>query len=180
MPYWGSRGLRGSALEEMVNMTNDLYLRRELAVVQKIPTPITPIEVSQNPRTISKAYFEKRSTVDYIGVAQGLPICFDAKETNEKRFPLGNIHEHQAAFMKSFEKQGGIAFLLVHFKLFGEIYYLPFTDMEKHLDIANSGGRKSIAYESFEKAYLVSNKQGFMVHYLEPINVYLERLNAKA
>ena len=31
-------------------------------------------------RHITLAYFEQRSTVDYIGVVQGIPVCFDAKE----------------------------------------------------------------------------------------------------
>ena len=40
MAYFKSEGLRGSELEEMINMTNDLYQKQGLAVVQKIPTPI--------------------------------------------------------------------------------------------------------------------------------------------
>ena len=27
MAYWNSRGLRGSVLEEIINLTNDYYLR---------------------------------------------------------------------------------------------------------------------------------------------------------
>ena len=40
MGTWNSRGLRGSTLEEMVNWTNDHYLEKGLALIQKIPTPI--------------------------------------------------------------------------------------------------------------------------------------------
>lgn len=49
-----------------------------------------------------------KSTVDYIGVVQGIPVCFDAKETAVDIFPLQNIHEHQVNFMSDFEKQQGI------------------------------------------------------------------------
>jgi recombination protein U len=178
MSYWKSRGLRGSAFEEMVNLTNDMYLAKGLAVVQKIPTPITPIEVSNaSPRSISKAYFGKKSTVDYIGVAQGIPICFDAKETREKNFPLKNIPSHQVDFMENFEKQSGVSFILVSFKLFDEIYYMPFFELKKHLAIAQSGGRRSIAYSGFEKIYKVIGKQGFPIHYLEAVNVHLSQKN---
>ena len=45
MATWNSRGLRGSTLEDLINMTNDIYLEKGLALVQKIPTPITPIEI---------------------------------------------------------------------------------------------------------------------------------------
>ena len=41
MPSWNSRGLRGSMLEEALNMTNEQYRKEHLALVQKIPTPIT-------------------------------------------------------------------------------------------------------------------------------------------
>ena len=44
MATWNSRGLRGSALEELINFTNDTYLKNHLALIQKIPTPITPMK----------------------------------------------------------------------------------------------------------------------------------------
>ena len=80
MATWNSRGLRGSFLEELINMTNDKYRSQKLALVQKVPTPIKPITIDQTTRHITLAYFEQKSTVDYIGVVQGIPICFDAKE----------------------------------------------------------------------------------------------------
>ena len=103
MGTWNSRGLRGSLLEELINRSNEVYRTQGLALVQKIPTPITPVEMSKNHRCITLAYFEKQSTVDYIGAVQGIPVCFDAKECASDTFPLANIHEHQLAFMRAFE-----------------------------------------------------------------------------
>ena len=80
MSTWKSRGLRGSALEELINRTNEKYEQNHLALIQKIPTPITPITLDKETRQITLAYFDQKSTVDYIGVVQGLPVCFDAKE----------------------------------------------------------------------------------------------------
>ena len=80
MPTWNSRGLRGSTLEDLINMSNDKYRVSHLALVQKIPTPIKPINIDQSTRHITLAYFDQKSTVDYIGVVQGIPVCFDAKE----------------------------------------------------------------------------------------------------
>ena len=74
MATWNSRGLRGSALEEMINRTNERYLEKHLALIQKIPTPITPVKIDQSTRHITLAYFEKQSTVDYIGSVQGIPV----------------------------------------------------------------------------------------------------------
>ena len=93
MATWNSRGLRGSTLEEMVNRTNEWYQEKGLALMQKIPTPITPVKMDKEHRQITLAYFDQRSTVDYIGAVQGIPVCFDAKECVADTFPLQNIHD---------------------------------------------------------------------------------------
>jgi len=173
MGYWNTRGLRGSALEEMINLTNTLYTQRGLAVVQKIPTPVTPVEVNNSNHTISKAYFDQQSTVDYIGVTQGTAICFDAKETSRTSLPLRNIHSHQIDFMSNFEKQGGICFLLVNFVQRKEVFFLPFTELMNYLETA--GARKSMPYDGFNKLYLVYNQKGFPLHYLEALRLYRYR-----
>ena len=80
MGTWKTRGLRGSALEEYINYSNEKYREAGLALIQKIPTPITPIDIDKSTRHITLAYFDKKSTVDYIGAVQGIPVCFDAKE----------------------------------------------------------------------------------------------------
>ena len=63
MGTWKTRGLRGSTLEDMINMTNESYREKGLALIQKIPTPITPINIDQSTRHITLAYFDKQSTV---------------------------------------------------------------------------------------------------------------------
>jgi len=173
MPAWNTRGLRGGAFEELIDMTNRLYERAGLAVIQKVPTPITPTAVDNAAHTITQAYFEKRSTVDFIGVAQGLAICFDAKETRQLSLPLRNIHAHQIEFMENFRKQKGVSFLLVNFAAKSEIFLLPGEKLAHfHADAAN-GGRKSIPYADFDQKLLVQNENGFPVHYLVAINTYL-------
>ena len=61
MPTWNSRGLRGSTLEDLLNRTNEKYAHNGLALIQKIPTPITPINIDKETRHITLAYFEQRS-----------------------------------------------------------------------------------------------------------------------
>jgi len=172
---WGTRGLRGSTLEELINLTNELYRSKGLAIVQKVPTPITPVRIDNATRTISLAYFEQKSTVDYIGAAQGVPICFDAKETARKSLPLQNIHQHQIDFMRDFEKQGGIAFLLVHFTQVSEYYFLPLVNLLPFYIELEKGGRKSIPYDAFNKDYLIQSKSGFYIHYLDVLAKHLHQ-----
>ena len=115
MAAWNSRGLRGSTLEDYINMTNEKYLANHLGLIQKIPTPITPIRMNKETKQITLAYFGQKSTVDYIGVIQGIPVCFDAKECATDTFSIHNIHEHQINFMKEFELQDGISFIILYF-----------------------------------------------------------------
>ena len=63
MAAWNSRGLRGSTLEDYINMTNEKYLANHLGLIQKIPTPITPIRMNKETKQITLAYFGQKSTV---------------------------------------------------------------------------------------------------------------------
>ena len=98
------------------NETCARYREKNLALIQKVPTPITPVRIDKESRHITlKAFYKEKSTVDYIGVVQGIPVCFDAKECNTDNFPLQNIHAHQVEFMGDFERQQGNAFLILFF-----------------------------------------------------------------
>ena len=174
MGTWHTRGLRGSTLEDMVNRTNERYLEQELALIQKIPTPITPVRMDKEHRQITLAYFEQRSTVDYIGAVQGIPVCFDAKECNADTFPLQNIHEHQIIFMENLEKQQGISFLLIYYTARNEMYYMRFEEVAKFWNRAMTGGRKSIRLEELDPQFFFDIRSGCFVPYLDMINLDLE------
>ena len=174
MATWNSRGLRGSTLEDMINRTNEKYADAGLALIQKIPTPITPIKMDKTTRHITLAYFEQKSTVDYIGAVQGIPVCFDAKECHTDTFPLANIHEHQIVFMENFEKQGGIAFFLIYYTHKDILYYLPLEMLLFFWNRAKEGGRKSFRYEELNPEYILPHKHGIMVPYLDMLRKDLE------
>ena len=174
MGTWNSRGLRGSSLEELINMTNDKYQELHMALVQKIPTPIKPVSIDKNSRHITLAYFEQKSTVDYIGVAQNIPICFDAKECNTDTVPMQNIHKHQVEFMREFEKQGGISFMIIYYTNRNEMYYLPFYLVEKFYLRSAAGGRKSFRFEEIDLQYQINTDKGVPVHYLETLAIDLQ------
>ncbi len=177
MATWNSRGLRGSTLEELINRTNERYLEDGLALIQKIPTPITPINIDKTTRHITLAYFDQKSTVDYIGVVQGIPICFDAKECACDTFSLENIHSHQVSFMENFERQDGIAFFLIYYTGREQMYYLPFRHLKIFWDRAQAGGRKSFRFDELDPDYYIGSASGeVFVPYLE---ILQKDLNAR-
>ena len=173
MGTWNSRGLRGSTFEDMINRTNEWYEEKQLALIQKIPTPITPVKMDKEHRQITLAYFDQRSTVDYIGAVQGIPVCFDAKECVAETFPLQNIHEHQVRFMGKIEHQGGIAFLLIYYSAKNILYYMRYEEMLSFWNRAKEGGRKSFRFDELDENFFFELKQGVYVPYLDMINIDL-------
>ena len=174
MATWNSRGLRGSTLEELINRTNEKYRESGLALIQKISTPIKTIRIDKEHRHITLAYFDQKSTVDYIGAVQGLPVCFDAKECAQDTFALANIHEHQVQFMKEFEAQGGIAFFLIYYSHRDEFYYLPLAHLEYFWDRAKNGGRKSFRHEELNPEYFLPKRSSVLVPYLDMLQKDLD------
>lgn len=175
MATWNSRGLRGSTLEEFINLTNEKYAEHGLALIQKVPTPITPVRIDRDSRHITLAYFDQKSTVDYIGAVQGIPVCFDAKECHTDTFPLQNIHAHQVSFMGQFERQDGIAFLIVFYSHRNEFYYLRYQKLMEFWDRSIGGGRKSFRYEELEPDFFISPKGGLLVPYLDLLKQDVEK-----
>ena len=169
MSTWNSRGLRGSTLEELINRTNELYKQHGLCLVQKIPTPITPIRMNEDHTQITLAYFDQKSTVDYIGACQGIPICFDAKECAVDTFALANIHEHQMNFMEEFEKQGGISFIVIYYAHIDRIHYLRFSVLQEFWNRMEKGGRKSFRQDELEDGFDLTPHGGLFVPYLDGI-----------
>ena len=166
---WTSRGLRGSTLEDLINRTNELYKEHGLCVVQKIPTPITPIKMNEDHSQITLAYFDQKSTVDYIGAVQGIPICFDAKECSVNTFTLANIHEHQIAFMEEYEKQGGISFIVIYYSHLNRFHYMRYEILRSFWNRMLEGGRKSFRLEEIEENFDLTAHDGLFVPYLDGI-----------
>lgn len=167
MATWKTRGLRGSLLEDLINRTNEKYRKQGLALIQKVPTPITPMEIDRETRHITLAYFNQKSTVDYIGAVQGVPVCFDAKECAKRTFCLQNVHPHQVEFMREFEKQDGVAFFLIYFSGENMFYYLPLRHFLPFWERAQAGGRKSFLLEELDLSYRIREEQGMLIPYLE-------------
>ena len=173
MATWNSRGLRGSTLEELINRSNEQYREKGLALIQKVPTPITPVRIAKDTRQITLAYFEQKSTVDYIGAVQGIPVCFDAKECKETVFPLANIHEHQVVFMRDFEAQGGVAFLILYFTSADRYFYLPYEQLAVFWNRSKTGHAKHFKIEELDTQYELTCN-GCYIHYLEAIQKDLD------
>ena len=162
------RGLRGSVLEDMVNRTIEDYRIKKLALIQKIPTPIVPTKMDSEGH-ITLAYFDKKSTVDYIGVVQEIPVCFDAKECKESKFPLSNIHKHQYDFMSEFEDQGGISFILIYFSKKQIAYYMTFKELKRYWQ-----DKEDILFDNLNENYIIDMKRKIKIDLLTKLQLDID------
>jgi recombination protein U len=179
MTVWKTRGKRGDALEDLILFSNDYYLSQGIARVDKAATPVTVVELDGK-GLITKAYFEKKATIDFYGIVQGIFITFDAKETNQKSLPLKNIHEHQIDYMRDVTKQGGLAFLIVHFKHDHAYYLLSFEQLEEYYQKSLLGGRKSIPYSDMHTSFKISLEKNGTLGYLNAVNAYIDWKNTQS
>lgn len=163
---------KGDGFEEIINLANTTYKRKGIALVQKIATPMKPI---RRGKKIVSAYYEEKSTLDYIGIYEGVPIAFDAKETKEEtRFPLNNIQLHQIDFMLNWYKHGGIAFLLIYFTKLGTVYRLDWTTLDwywnRYQENRGKRGFGSIPFNEFQcNCKQLKSRDGIILDYLEGI-----------
>ena len=172
-------GNRGMTLENELNSSNDYYRLIDKAIIYKKPTPIKITNVdypSRDKAVIKEAYFTVPSTTDYNGIYKGKYIDFEAKETKSStNFTLRNIHPHQIEHLKSIEKHGGIAFIIVRFTILNETYLMPINKLEIFLDNNN---RKSIPIDYFrENCYLIKDNLKPTVDYLKIIDILMEEKN---
>ena len=152
----------------MINKTIAEYRIKKLALIQKIPTPIVPTKMDKEGH-ITLAYFDKKSTVDYIGVVQEIPVCFDAKECKADKFPLSNIHKHQYEFMEDFEKQGGISFILIYFSKSLFAYYLTFGELKEYWK-----NKHDLNINSLDKKYIINMKGKIKVDLLSKLQLDID------
>lgn len=136
----------GRAFEEQVERSNKMYERRGQALIIKAHTEV---RVKRSGKELVGAKFGEKAPVDFIGLANGVAVAFDAKSTQETtKFPHANVAQHQIEFMRKFQLQGGRAFLLVHFAKRFETYLLPFSTLAQQMEVSKY---KYVPYEFFKE-----------------------------
>lgn len=68
--------------------------------------------------------------------------------------------------MQDFDRQGGLAFLLVHFTEYHEYYLLPVETLAEYYLHKEEKGRSSIPYSAFEEQYRIPETGSAYLNYL--------------
>lgn len=113
---------RGRFLEEVINNTNLYYLKNDVCVVHKKPTPIKILRVDGSR---VEGFLEKQSTTDYNGCLSGRYIDFEAKQSASlTSFNLNNISDHQLKHCADVIRHNGICFFIIYFSKINKFYLL--------------------------------------------------------
>lgn len=115
---------RGMALEDCVRYSIEFYQYKNEAIICKIPTEFIPIRNTRG--KVIDVKVERKSTVDFIGQYKGVPVAFEAKNTNTHRISLKAVQPHQEAFLDKWEGiPGAVAFVVVAFNQLQDFYRIP-------------------------------------------------------
>ncbi len=163
-------GNRGMTLEEDINLTNNYYKEKDIALIYKKPIPIKVLKINETKTRIKDGFYEQKSTLDYSGIYKEKYLEFDAKETNSKTsFPISNIHPHQIEHIKNIIHFKGISFLIIRFNLLNETYLL---EGHKLLAFLEENERKSIPLSYFqENCPKIALKYAPRLDYLKVIDI---------
>lgn len=162
------QGNRGMAFEKLINLSNEMYQREGVALINKRPTPVKVLKMVYG--RVKDGYYESKSTVDYDGVYKGRAIAFEAKSTNEmNRFDLKNIAQHQLDYLDKAEKMGAICFFLIGFSKDQSVFAVPLSIIQSYVRM--SKGKKSIPRSDFDiYGYLVEQTERAPVDYLQYVD----------
>ena len=138
---------QGMVFEHSLNVSNEYYKTRNIALIYKKPTPVQIVKVDYPKRSSAKiieAYYQTPSTTDYNGIYKGKYIDFEAKETIKNYFPFKHIFPHQVKHLETAKNMGGIAFVIIYFRSFNNVIII---DIDKFSNLYHNSERKSISYE---------------------------------
>ncbi|MCI1735458.1 MAG: Holliday junction resolvase RecU [Bacilli bacterium] len=152
----------GMEFEAEVSSSCDYFREKGIADIYKRPTPIKVVKMSkEHPGMISEAYFQEKSTTDYVGIYHGKYIDFECKETIHDEIPYAMIREQQFRHLDTIIKMGGIGFFLVSFKKYAEAYLCPATYL---LEAIKNG-----QHPSFKRTFFIEHgvllKRGYQPAY---------------
>ena len=138
---------QGMLFENALNISNEYYIKHKKANIHKKPTPIQVVKVdypSRNKAKIVEAYYKLPSTTDYNGIYNKKYIDYEAKETSNSAFYFKFIFEHQVKHLLDIDELGGIAFVIILFKKYNEVYLIDVKDFNRYYSSPNY---KSITIE---------------------------------
>ncbi|WP_373232124.1 Holliday junction resolvase RecU [Cohnella sp.] len=168
-----SRANRGMAFEMLIEHCNMMYEIREIAIINKRPTPVKITSVVGNR---VNGMLTKPSTVDYDGHYQQRGVAFEAKSVSQgDRFPISNLEKHQFDYLARAHYVGGaVSFIIVEYQAARRTFLLPYPTLERIWRSQSTAikGSKSIYIADMERdGFEVKPGRGLPLDYLAVVDV---------
>ena len=102
----------GERTEDALDAQHSVYSAQKLAYVVRLPTPMRVLGAVT--RGQCRAVFERRSSVDYLGVVlPGRAVAVELKRRAGKRLAVDDVEPHQWHALAEVERMGGLALVVV-------------------------------------------------------------------
>ncbi|RXY96208.1 Holliday junction resolvase RecU [Malacoplasma penetrans] len=124
MNYFANKGMY---IEELIEKSINYYLFNNICFIEKRYLPIKIIKRSGN---VIEGKLLNKSYVDYAGLINGRYISFEAKQTENDKFMLSQIKEHQLNHLNLISRLNGISFLILHFYCEDKTFLIPYSQIE--------------------------------------------------
>lgn len=160
-------GNLGQVFEQEVIYANQAYLKKGIALIQKISTPW---KVQRRGNQIVTAFPEGKSTLDFRGTVKGgISISFDCKESEDERgLPLKHIKPHQIEYIRDALSVGEVSFILCYMKVCDRRYLIPGEKVIGCWDYwQDNKGKRNCNYIAMEDMVEVKPRDGIVLDYLK-------------
>jgi len=160
---------RGQSWELVVEMLHNLYEQRGRAVCIRLPPPMRILGSAG--KGVFRAVFASNGPPDWLVMADGSTFLLECKSHKADRWPLSQLHEHQAARFVDIEErtEHGHGLLLLQHGASGTSWLIPWVLLAPRWSEAKEGaarGRASLTLEEIE-AMAICGGRG-VVDYLGP------------
>lgn len=159
---------RGAPFEEFLRFANERYAKRQIAIIEKLPTEFIPLRNSSG--KICGAKVEHKSKVDFIGRYQHYPIAIEAKNSNEDNIRFDAIQPHQADYMDAFTEQPGtIGLVLLSFNL-KRFFVIPwaFWSVAYEYRVRRNDRNTPVTVSAFGQTWTIPKKYSVRIDEIPP------------
>lgn len=163
---------RGVAFEELIELANNQYRNKGIAVIHKVPSKWIPIR--NNKGKVVTAKIDEKASVDFIGKYGDIPIAFDAKSiSKDNRWYFRLMPEHQVEFLRDWNTEGSLSFVLLGFWKTKEFFAVPFEFFDERRNVWLDGGKASLTLEELRELFptiKINQKRGIVLDYLKVLS----------
>lgn len=155
---------RGELFESRIETVCKQYEEQNIAMIHRT-------EGKWRGTSRGKAFLtnSEKGMPDFLGSFHKNSVVVEAKSCKGTAFELRNWKPEQVKRMEKHYEQGALAFLLIEFQKYEEIYRIPFPDAYAYWKDAQDGGRQSIPHTDMDRFFRVQEGRHTTLDFLKEL-----------